>query len=49
MKFGNLLHIKDAAFLLHLARSFIQTWLHKGVIAVKMNIVPIHSLLYAKD
>ena len=35
MKFGNLLHIKDAAFLLHSARSFIQTGLNKGVIVGK--------------
>ena len=35
MKFGNLLHIKDAAFLLHSARSFIQTGLNKGEIAGK--------------
>ena len=37
MKFGNLLYIKDTAFLLHYARSFIQTGLNKGVIAGKWD------------
>ena len=37
MKFGNLLHIKDAAFLLHSARPALQTGLYKGVIAGKIN------------